>query len=214
MTESVAYASAFDLKKAFTKKDLSPVEVVKASLERAQSLEPKLNSFVTLTPELALDAARKAETAIMRGENIGLLQGLPISVKDLIPVKGVRFTMGSKAMANNIAQINAPVAERVIAAGGCIIGKTTSSEFGAKAVGDSPLTGATRNPWNVAKTSGGSSARPASPRSVLPRMAAAPYEFHVHLRVFSVSSRSLPVSRCILLAPQRPWRTAVRLREL
>lgn len=158
MTGSVAYASAFDLKKAFTKKDLSPVEAVKASLERAQSLEPKLNSFVTLTPELALEAAKKAETAIMRGENIGLLQGLPISIKDLIPVKGVRYTMGSKAMANNIAQINAPVAERVIAAGGCIIGKTTSSEFGAKAVGDSPLTGATRNPWNVAKTSGGSSA--------------------------------------------------------
>src|SRR5262249_41238628 len=136
MTGSVAYASAFDLKKAFTKKDLSPVEAVKASLERAQSLEPKLNSFVTLTPELALDAAKKAETAIMRGANIGLLQGLPISIKDLMPVKGVRFTMGSKAMANNIAQINAPVAERVIAAGGCIIGKTTSSEFGAKAVGE------------------------------------------------------------------------------
>ena len=97
--------------------------------------QPKLNSFVTLTPELALDAAKKAETAIMRGENIGLLQGLPISIKDLIPVKGVRYTMGSKAMANNIAQINAPVAERVVAAGGCIIGKTTSSEFGAKAVG-------------------------------------------------------------------------------
>jgi aspartyl-tRNA(Asn)/glutamyl-tRNA(Gln) amidotransferase subunit A len=158
MSGSVAYASAFELKKAITKKQLSPVEVVQASLDRAQALEPKLNSFVTLTPELALDAAKKAETAIMRGDNPGLLHGLPISIKDVIPVKGVRFTTGSKALANNIAQINAPVAERMMAAGACIIGKTTSSEFGAKAVGDSPLTGATRNPWNLAKTSGGSSA--------------------------------------------------------
>ena len=158
MKASTAYASAFELKKAFAKKQLSPVEVVQASLDRAQALEPKLNSFVTLTPELALDAAKKAESAIMRGENTGLLQGLPISIKDVIPVKGVRFTTGSKAMANNIAQINGPVVERMMSAGACIIGKTTTSEFGAKAVGDSPLSGATRNPWNLAKTSGGSSA--------------------------------------------------------
>ena len=158
MSRPVAYASAFDLKNAFAKKQLSPVEVVKASLDRAESLELKLRSFVTLTPELALDAAKKAESAIIRGENAGLLLGLPISIKDVIPVKGVRFTTGSKAMADNIAQISAPVVERVIAAGACIIGKTTTSEFGAKAVGDCPLTGATRNPWNVSKTSGGSSA--------------------------------------------------------
>ena len=158
MSRPVAYASAIDLKNAFAKKQLSPVEVVKASLDRAESLELKLRSFVTLTPELALDAAKKAESAIIRGENAGLLLGLPISIKDVIPVKGVRFTTGSKAMADNIAQISAPVVERVIAAGACIIGKTTTSEFGAKAVGDCPLTGATRNPWNVSKTSGGSSA--------------------------------------------------------
>ena len=184
MTESVAYASAAELKKAFAKKKLSPVEVVKASLDRAQSLEPTLNSFVTLTPELALDAAKKAEAAIMRGENTGLLQGLPISIKDVIPVKGVKFTTGSKALADNVAQINAPVAERVMAAGACIIGKTTTSEFGAKAVGDSPLTGATRNPWNVAKTSevvAGATASVAagSRRSALPRTAAVPCEFRV-----------------------------------
>lgn len=158
MNASTAYSTASELKKAFAKKQLSPVEVVQASIDRAKSLEPKLNSFVTLTPELALDAAKKAESAMMRGEYSGLLQGLPISIKDVIPVKGVRFTIGSKAMADNIAQINGPVVERMMAAGACIIGKTTSSEFGAKAVGDSPLTGATHNPWNLAKTSGGSSA--------------------------------------------------------
>ena len=158
MTSSVAYASAFDLKEALRKKEISPVELVQASLARAESLQPTLNSFVTLTPDLALAAARKAEAEIMRGEKGGVLQGLPLSIKDVIPVKGVKFTTGSKTMADNVAQIDAPVVERVVAAGACIIGKTTTSEFGAKAVGDSPLTGATRNPWNTAKTAGGSSA--------------------------------------------------------
>src|SRR6516164_5713853 len=158
MTATVAYKSAFELKAAIKKKEISPVEVVQASLDRAQALEPKINSFVTLTPELALAAAKNAEAEIMRGESGGPLQGIPISIKDVIPVKGVKFTTGSKVMADNIAAINAPVVERVMAAGGCIIGKTTTSEFGAKAVGDSPLTGVTRNPWDLEKTSGGSSA--------------------------------------------------------
>ena len=158
MALSVAYASAFELKSAIAKKEISPVEIVRASLARAEQLEPTLNSFVTLTPDLALEAAKTAEAAVMRGENRGLLQGLPISVKDVIPVKGVRLTFGSKTLADNVAHIDAPVVERIVAAGACIIGKTTTSEFGAKAVGDSPLSGATRNPWNIAKTPGGSSA--------------------------------------------------------
>ena len=158
MSSSVAYASAFELKRALRKKEISPVELVQAALARAESLEPALNCFVALTPELALAAAKKAEAEIMRGENGGVLHGLPLSIKDVIPVKGVKFTTGSKAMADNVAQIDAAVVERVVAAGACIIGKTTTSEFGAKAVGDSPLTGATRNPWNTAKTAGGSSA--------------------------------------------------------
>jgi Asp-tRNA(Asn)/Glu-tRNA(Gln) amidotransferase A subunit family amidase len=158
MTGAVAYKSAFELKTAIKKKEISPLEVVQASLERAEALEPKINAFVTLSADLALAAAKKAEAEIMRGETGGLLGGLPISIKDVIPVKGVKFTTGSKVMADNIAAINAPVIERVMAAGGCIIGKTTTSEFGAKAVGDSPLTGVTRNPWNLEKTSGGSSA--------------------------------------------------------
>lgn len=155
MSSSVAYASAFELKRALRKKEISPVELVQAALARAKSLEPALNCFVALTPELALAAAKKAEAEIMRGENGGVLHGLPLSIKDVIPVKGVKFTTGSKAMADNVAQIDAAVVERVVAAGACIIGKTTTSEFGAKAVGNSPLTGATRNPWNTAKTAGG-----------------------------------------------------------
>ena len=94
----------------------------------------------------------------MRGAPLGLLHGLPVSVKDLIAVGGQPYASGSRAMASNIAAADAPAVERLRAAGAIIIGKTTTSEFGAKPVGDSPLTGITRHPWDLAKTPGGSSA--------------------------------------------------------
>ena len=130
---------------------------MQATLARAERFDPKLNCFATYTPELALEAAKKAEQDLMAGNAIGPLHGLPISVKDLIAVKDLRLTFGSRANANNVAAVDAPSVERVRAAGACIIGKTTTSEFGCKAVGDSPLTGITRNPWDTTKTPGGSS---------------------------------------------------------
>jgi aspartyl-tRNA(Asn)/glutamyl-tRNA(Gln) amidotransferase subunit A len=117
-----------------------------------------LNCFVTQTPETALEAARRAEAAIMRGDApLGLLHGLPVSVKDLITMGGVRCSFGSRSAAENIAAADAPSVERLRAQGACILGKTTTSEYGCKVVGDSPLTGITRNPWNRDKTPGGSS---------------------------------------------------------
>ena len=109
-------------------------------------------------PEAALAAARAAEDAVMRGQPLGLLHGLPFSAKDLMAVAGVPYASGSRAMAKNIAGVDAPAVERAKAAGAILIGKTTTSEFGCKPVGDSPLTGITRHPWNLAKTPGGSSA--------------------------------------------------------
>ena len=130
---------------------------MQATLARAERFDQKLNCFATYTPELALEAAKKAEQDLMTGGAIGPLHGLPISVKDLIAVKDLKLTFGSRANANNVAAVDAPSVERVRAAGACIIGKTTTSEFGCKAVGDSPLTGITRNPWDTTKTPGGSS---------------------------------------------------------
>ncbi|MBT4426108.1 MAG: amidase [Rhodospirillaceae bacterium] len=155
---SFAYHSALDLTRMIAAKEISPVELVEDTLARQEVLEPALNCFVTRTPEIALAAARKAEQAVMAGAELGALHGLPLSVKDLISMADVPWTFGSKPFAENIGPVDAPSVERARAAGACIIGKTTTSEFGCKGTGDSPLTGITRNPWDVSKTPGGSSA--------------------------------------------------------
>ena len=157
MEADLAFRTALELRRAIAAKQVSPVEIMQATLERAERFDPKLNCFATYTPELALEAARKAEQELMTGRPTGPLHGLPISVKDLIAVKDLKLTFGSRAAANNVAAVDAPSVERVRAAGACIIGKTTTSEFGCKAVGDSPLSGITRNPWDTTKTPGGSS---------------------------------------------------------
>jgi Asp-tRNA(Asn)/Glu-tRNA(Gln) amidotransferase A subunit family amidase len=151
------WKSALELRELVKTKKASPVEVTKASLTRLREVEPAINAFVEVTEDQALDAARNAEKAVMAGEPVGALAGLPVSVKDLIAVKGAKLTFGSRAMAENVAAVDAPSVERVRASHGVIIGKTTTSEFGCKGVGSSPLTGITRNPWDLSKTPGGSS---------------------------------------------------------
>ena len=151
------FSSAIALRDALLGKKVSAVEVADAALQRQQDTEPQLNCFTTCTPELAIGAALRADAALREGKPLGPLHGLPISVKDLIAVAGVRQTFGSRSMERNIAKVDAPVVSRIKMAGASIIGTTTTSEFGCKAVGDSPLTGITRNPWNTDKTPGGSS---------------------------------------------------------
>ena len=157
-----AYTSALDLGKAIAKGKVSPVEVMKQCLQRMEALEPTLNCFVTPMPEQAMADALRAEKAVKAGVPLGALHGVPISVKDLIAVGGIKQTFGSRAMVDNVASADAPSVERIKAAGACIVGKTTTTEFGCKGGGDSPLTGTTRNPWNLEKTPGGSSLGAAS----------------------------------------------------
>ena len=134
-----------------------PVEIARSTLQRIEASQPTLNAFVTVTPDLAMAAAREAEKAVMAGDDAGLLAGIPLSMKDLTAVKDVRFTSGSRTLANFIAPADSPSSERVKAHGAAIVGKTTTTEFGCKGSSNSPLTGETRNPWNCAKTTGGSS---------------------------------------------------------
>ena len=150
--------SAVELRDLIVAKEISPVELLDWCLARMEEVEPKLNAFVTVTEDVARAAARKAEKATLDGDPPGLLHGVPISIKDLIAMDGIRCTFGSRLAADNVAAVDAPAVERVRREGGVIIGKTTTSEFGCKAVGDSPLTGITRNPWDLSKTPGGSSA--------------------------------------------------------
>jgi aspartyl-tRNA(Asn)/glutamyl-tRNA(Gln) amidotransferase subunit A len=150
--------TAVELRRRIARREVSPVEATRRALAKAEATQATLNAFFLLMPEQALAAARAAEIAVMRGEPLGVLHGVPLSVKDLIAVGGERFAFGSRTMADNVAAADAPSVERAKRAGAIVIGKTTTSEFGCKGVGDSPLTGITRNPWNLAKTPGGSSA--------------------------------------------------------
>ena len=158
MSADFDYMSALEQRRLVASKKVSPVELTKRALERAEATDKKLNSFYFLMEDEALAAAKTAEEAVMKGAPLGVLHGIPFSAKDLMAVGGVRFSSGSRAMADNIAEFDAPAVERAKAEGAVLIGKTTSSEFGCKPVGDSPLTGITRNPWNIEKTPGGSSA--------------------------------------------------------
>ena len=154
-----SYATASEIRAAIVGGEVSAVEVMTETLSRMEAVEPELNAFVTPMPERAVEAARAADDALAEGREPGPLHGVPISVKDLINVGGVRTTFGSRTMANNLAGCDAPSVERVRASGACIIGKTTTTEFGCKAGGgDSPLSGVTRNVWDTSKTPGGSSA--------------------------------------------------------
>ncbi|MEX2126871.1 MAG: amidase family protein [Xanthobacteraceae bacterium] len=158
MPDDFDFMTAMEMRRLIEARQVSPVEIVESTLRRVEASQASLNAFVTITPELAMEAARRAETAVMSGEDTGLLTGLPLSIKDLTAVKGVRFTSGSRTLADFIAPVDSPASERVKTQGAAIVGKTTTTEFGCKGSSDSPLTGETRNPWNLAKTTGGSSA--------------------------------------------------------
>lgn len=154
----VTHATAFEIAAAVRNLQRTATAVVRAFLDRIERLEPRFNTFVTLTADDALRAAQRVDALVAAGADPGPLAGVPVSVKDLIAVGGVRQTFGSQLLAGNVAAQDAPAVERLRAAGACIVGKSTTSELGSKAVGDSPLTGITRNPWNPDRTPGGSSA--------------------------------------------------------
>lgn len=149
--------SATSLSAAIRAKKLSPIELVRAVYARLHETNDRINAFCTLTEEEATRAANEAETAVMRRDRLGVLHGLPISVKDLLFTRGIRTMSGSRMRENYVPNENAPAVEKVLGAGAILIGKTTTPEFGFKAVTDSLLTGITRNPWDSSKTAGGSS---------------------------------------------------------
>lgn len=139
-------------------RELSPVEVTQAHLDRMETQEPHLHAFCTSTPELAMQTARDLEATILRGDSVGPLAGVPVAVKDLICTKDIRTASGSPAYENFIPDEDDVVVERLKAAGAIILGKTNVPEFGYSGVGHNPIFETTCNPWNTAMTPGGSSA--------------------------------------------------------
>ncbi len=150
--------TATELLAAYRTKSVSPVEAVKASLARIRRLDPVLNAFVLVDAKAALAAAKASESRWMKGQPRGLLDGVPVSVKDLLLTKGWPTLRGSKTVDRKGPwKDDAPCVARLREHGAVLLGKTTTPELGWKGVTDSPLTGVTRNPWNPAKTPGGSS---------------------------------------------------------
>jgi aspartyl-tRNA(Asn)/glutamyl-tRNA(Gln) amidotransferase subunit A len=155
--DEICYLSALDLRARYRRRDLSPVEVTETVLRRIDRLNPQLTAFITVTPELAMEHARAAESAYAPGGSPGPLAGIPISIKDLSPTKGIRTTRGSLLSADWIPDEDAPFVERVYTAGAVMLGKTNTPEFGWKGDSGNRVVGPTHNPWQHGRTAGGSS---------------------------------------------------------
>jgi aspartyl-tRNA(Asn)/glutamyl-tRNA(Gln) amidotransferase subunit A len=149
---------ATELSRLVRQRDVSPVEVVDAALNRVDELEPQLHAFVELTADHARRRARELADAVARGEDLGPLAGVPVAVKDLIATAGIPTRSGSPAYRDFVPDEDDVVVERIVAAGAVVLGKTTVPEFGYSGVGHNPVSPTARNPWNPALTPGGSSA--------------------------------------------------------
>lgn len=150
--------SATELLALYRAKRLSPVEATQAVLERIEALNPVLNAFCHVDASFALECARQSEARWMKGEPKGLLDGVPTSIKDLLLTRGWPTLRGSRTVdPKGPWNDDAPAVARLREHGAVLVGKTTTPEFGWKGVCDNTLTGITRNPWNPAKTPGGSS---------------------------------------------------------
>jgi aspartyl-tRNA(Asn)/glutamyl-tRNA(Gln) amidotransferase subunit A len=151
-----ALMTAEDLLAAYARRALSPVEVLQAVTGRIARLNPSINAFAVMNPE-ALAQAGQSEARWRAGRPIGPLDGVPVTIKDLIDIEGLPTRRGSRLTDPAAVAEDAPIALSLKSAGAVIIGKTTTTEFGWKTPGDCPLHGITRNPWNFHHTPGGSS---------------------------------------------------------
>jgi len=136
---------------------LSPVELTRAYLERIHELDPRINAFITVTDELALQQARQAEEDLGRGETLSPLHGVPIALKDLYDTQGICTTAGSKIFRERIPTQNAAVVDKLYAAGAILLGKLNMHEFALGVTNVNPHFGACHNPWNLERSPGGSS---------------------------------------------------------
>lgn len=153
----IGMLSASELVAGFRRLALSPVEVMCAVLDQVTRMDPRVNCLCGIDEEGALTAAREAEDRWARRSPCGVLDGVPVSVKDLVAVRGMPTRYGSFTTSAAAEDFDAPAVAHLRQAGSILFGKTTTSEFGNKIVTDSPLSGVTRNPWDMRRSPGGSS---------------------------------------------------------
>jgi len=140
-------------------RQVSPVELVRSALRRIELLDDSIGAFITVAADQALEAAQRAEQAVMSGDSIGPLHGVPISIKDIEATSGIRTTLGSRVHEDTVPDFDSVVVERVRNSGAVIIGKTNTPEIAIHmdTVTDNEVRGPCRNPWDLSRTTGGSS---------------------------------------------------------
>jgi len=149
-----------DLARLLADGEVSAREVLDAHLARIEQVNPTVNAIVTFALDRAHDDATRADAAHARGESLGPLHGLPIAHKDLADTAGIRTTMGSPILADNVPVADELMIARLRAAGCVTVGETNTPEFGAGSHTFNPLFGATRNPWDPSRSAGGRAAAP------------------------------------------------------
>jgi amidase len=158
MSRDLCFTPATELSRLYRSRKVSPLEVMRAVLERLDRVNPLVNAVVTLDREAALREARRATAALARrSAALGPLHGIPVGIKDVTPTKGMRTTFGSKLFEDHIPLEDAAVVERLKGAGAIVLGKTNTPEFAFGPNTVNAVFGATRNPWNLALSAGGSS---------------------------------------------------------
>ena len=154
---SLAFTPAWKQRDMIAARQISPVELTELYLRRIDSLNPQLNAYLTVVGDMATGWAKDAEAAVMRGDDLAPLHGVPISIKDLNATKGIRTTNGSLIFKDNVPDADDMVVERVRASGAIILGKTNTPEMGHKGSTENRLGPPCRNPWDTTRTPGGSS---------------------------------------------------------
>ncbi|HEX9029097.1 MAG TPA: amidase, partial [Anaerolineales bacterium] len=152
-----AYLTITQASELIRKGELSPVDLTQAYLERIASLDPQVNSYITITADQALEQARQAEVEIQRGQDRGPLHGIPLALKDLYETRGVRTTAGSRFFADYVPEADAATVQKLHEAGAVLLGKLNMHEIALGVTNNNPHYGPCRNPWALDRSPGGSS---------------------------------------------------------
>ena len=158
VNEDIYFLSALDLGDLLQKRELSAVELTEEFIKRIDELNPVIASYITPTPDVAREHAKAAEARLVAGEALSPFDGVPVSIKDLSLTAGIRTTLGSKAFEEFVPPINTYYVDRILNAGMVLLGKTNAPEFGCFPVGENLIAPPSRNPWNIERSTGGSSA--------------------------------------------------------